>query len=239
MRIDVISALVKIFSGPLSESIIQRAQDKKIAEIHLHDLRDYASGNYRHTDDKPFGGGAGMVLKPEPLFKCINSLLAERSYDEIIYLTPQGKKFTQKRANVLSLSENIMFICGHYKGIDQRVIDKFVTSEISIGDYVITGGEVAAIVVIDSVVRLLPGVLGDSESALTDSFQTDSGFDAPVYTRPAEFERMKVPDVLLGGNHKEIALWRDEMGAKKYSKVKRSTPKSITTKSITKKKKRK
>ncbi len=236
MRIDVISALVKIFSGPLSESIIQRAQDKKIAEIHLHDLRDYATGNYRQTDDKPFGGGAGMVLKPEPMFKCINKLLAERKYDEVIYLTPQGVKFNQKRANVLSLSENIIIICGHYKGIDQRVIDKFVTSEISIGDYVITGGETAAIVVIDAVVRLLPGVLGDSESALTDSFQTESGFDAPVYTRPAEFDGMKVPDVLLKGNHKEIAVWRDEMGRKKFSKVKRV--KSNTTKSITKTKKK-
>lgn len=221
MRIDVISALVKIFSGPLSESIIQRAQDKKIAEIHLHDLRDYATGNYRHTDDKPFGGGAGMVLKPEPMFKCINKLLKERKYDEVIYLTPQGKKFNQKIANVLSLSENIIIICGHYKGIDQRVIDKFVTSEISIGDYVITGGETAAIVVIDAVVRLLPGVLGDSDSALTDSFQTESGFDAPVYTRPAEFEGMKVPDVLLKGNHKEIAEWSVKMGMKKYNKVKR------------------
>lgn len=228
MRIDVISAVVKILSSPLNESILKRAQDKKIAEIHLHDLRDYAAGNYRHTDDKPFGGGAGMVLKPEPMFKCINKLLAERSYDEIIYLSPQGKKFNQKRANVLSLSRNILIICGHYKGIDQRVIDKFVTSEISIGDYVITGGEAAAIVVIDAIVRLLPGVLSDSESALTDSFQTDSGFDAPAYTRPAEFEGMRVPEVLLNGNHKEIAKWRDEMGRKKYSKVKRSKAKSIT-----------
>ncbi|MEO8514890.1 MAG: tRNA (guanosine(37)-N1)-methyltransferase TrmD [Ignavibacteria bacterium] len=230
MRIDVISALVKIFSGPLSESILKRAQDKQIAEIHLHDLRDYASGNYSHTDDKPFGGGAGMVLKPEPFFKCLNKLLGERKYDEVIYLTPQGAKFNQKKANVLSLSENIIIICGHYKGIDQRVIDKFVTSEISIGDYVITGGETAAIVVIDAIVRLLPGVLGDSESALTDSFQTDSGFDAPVYTRPAEFEGMKVPDVLLNGNHKEIEKWRAEMGEKKYRKVKRIREKSSTTK---------
>ena len=221
MRIDVISAVVKIFTGPLSESILKRAQEKKKAEIHLHDLRDYATGNYRHTDDKPFGGGAGMVLKPEPLFKCINKLLSERSYDEVIYLTPQGKKFNQKRANALSLSENIMFICGHYKGIDQRVIDKFVTSEISIGDYVITGGETAAIVVIDAIVRLLPGVLSDSESALTDSFQTDAGFDAPVYTRPAEYEGMKVPEVLVNGNHKDIAEWRFEQGKKKYSKVKK------------------
>ncbi len=221
MRIDVISAVVKILDSPLNESIIKRAREKKIAEIVIHDLRDYAEDKYRHVDDKPFGGGAGMVLKPEPLFKCINSLLSQREYDEIIYLSPQGKKFNQKRANTLSLKNNLMIICGHYKGIDQRVIDKFVTSEISIGDYVITGGETAAIVVIDAVVRLLPGVLGDSESALTDSFQTDAGFDAPVYTRPAEYEGMKVPEVLLGGNHKEIAQWREETGMKKYRKVKR------------------
>ena len=221
MRIDVISAVVKILDSPLNESIIKRAQDKKLAEINIHDLRDYAEDKYRHVDDKPFGGGAGMVLKPEPLFKCINKLLLERNYDEIIYLSPQGKKFNQKRANALSLSGNLMIICGHYKGIDQRVIDKFVTNEISIGDYVITGGEAAAIVVIDAIVRLLPGVLGDSESALTDSFQTEAGFDAPVYTRPAEYEGMKVPDVLLEGNHKEIARWREETGMKKYQKVKR------------------
>ena len=221
MRIDVISAVVNILDSPLNESIIKRAQDKKLAEINIHDLRDYAEDKYRHVDDKPFGGGAGMVLKPEPLFKCINKLLLERNYDEIIYLSPQGKKFNQKRANALSLSGNLMIICGHYKGIDQRVIDKFVTSEISIGDYVITGGEAAAIVVIDAIVRLLPGVLGDSESALTDSFQTEAGFDAPVYTRPAEYEGMKVPDVLLEGNHKEIARWREETGMKKYQKVKR------------------
>ncbi|HMQ80127.1 MAG TPA: tRNA (guanosine(37)-N1)-methyltransferase TrmD [Ignavibacteria bacterium] len=221
MRIDVISAVVKIFDGPLSESILKRAQDKKIAEIVLHNLRDYADGSYRQVDDKPFGGGAGMLLKPEPLFRCLNKLLAEREYDEVIYLSPQGVKFNQKRANALSLSRNLILICGHYKGIDQRVIDKFVTKEISIGDYVITGGEAAAIVVIDAIVRLLPGVLNDSESALTDSFQTESGFDAPAYTRPAEYEGMKVPEVLLNGNHKDIAAWRMEQGKKKYRRVKR------------------
>ncbi len=221
MRIDVISAVVKIFEGPLSESILKRAQDKKIAEIVQHNLRDYADGSYRQVDDKPFGGGAGMLLKPEPLFKCLYKLLAEREYDEVIYLSPQGVKFNQKRANALSLSKNLILICGHYKGIDQRVIDKFVTKEISIGDYVITGGETAAIVVIDAIVRLLPGVLNDSESALTDSFQTESGFDAPAYTRPAEYEELKVPEVLLNGNHKDIAQWRMEQGKKKYNRVKR------------------
>jgi tRNA (guanine37-N1)-methyltransferase len=221
MRIDVISAVPKILQGPLNESILKRAQQKKAVEIHVHDLRDYAEGKYRQLDDKPFGGGAGMVLKPEPMFKCIQKLIAKRSYDNIIYLTPQGVKFNQKRANKLSMNKNIMLICGHYKGVDQRVIDKFVTMELSIGDYVITGGETAALVVIDAVVRLIPGVLGDSESALTDSFQNDAGFDAPVYTRPAEYQGLKVPDVLLQGNHKDISGWRADEGTKKYRKVKR------------------
>src|SRR4030095_6201359 len=221
MRIDVISAVPKIFRGPLNQSILKRAQDKKLVEIHVHSLRNYAKEKYRQVDDKPFGGGAGMVLKPEPLFKCMEKLLSRRDYDEIIYLTPQGVKFDQKKANALSLSKNLIFLSGHYKGIDQRVIDKFVTMEISIGDYVITGGETAALVVMDAVIRLIPGVLGDSESALTDSFQTESGFDAPVYTRPAEYEGMKVPDVLLKGNHKEIAKWRHEKGFSKFKKMKR------------------
>ncbi len=236
MRIDVISAVPKILESPLGESILKRAREKGLAEIAIHDLRDYAEGNYRQLDDKPFGGGAGMVLKPEPVFKCINALLKARSYDEIIYLTPQGSKFNQKKANELSLKENIMIICGHYKGLDQRVIDKFVTCELSIGDYVITGGEGAAIVVIDAVVRLIPGVLGDSESALTDSFQTDSGFDAPVYTRPAEYEGLKVPEVLLNGNHKEIAEWRAKMGEEKFSTVKKVSKKISEVKSSTGKK---
>ena len=193
-------------------------------------------GTTRWFDDQPFGGAVGMVLKPEPVIKCINALLMERSYAEIIYLTPQGSKFNQKKANELSLKENIMIICGHYKGLDQRVIDKFVTCELSIGDYVITGGEGAAIVVIDAVVRLIPGVLGDSESALTDSFQTDSGFDAPVYTRPAEYEGLKVPEVLLNGNHKEIAEWRAKMGEEKFSTVKKVSKKISEVKSSTGKK---
>lgn len=221
MRIDVISALPGILESPLGESIIKRARAKGIVEIHLHDLKDYASGKYRQVDDKPFGGGAGMVLKPEPAAKCIEKLLGERKYERIIYLTPQGAKFTQKNANKLSMMKNLMLICGHYKGLDQRIIDKYVTHEVSIGDYVLTGGELAAAVVIDAVVRLIPGVLGDSESALTDSFQTESGFDSPVYTRPAEFEGMKVPEVLLSGNHKQINEWRFEQGEKKFVKVKR------------------
>ena len=221
MRIDVISAVPKILKSPLSESIIKRAQAKKLAEIKVHNLRNYAEGKYRQVDDKPFGGGAGMVLKPEPMFKCIEKLLSRRRYDNIIYLTPQGVKFNQTRANKLSLNENIILICGHYKGIDQRVIDRFATMELSIGDYVITGGETAALVVIDAIVRLIPGVLGDSESSLSDSFQTESKFDAPVYTRPAEFKGMKVPEVLLKGNHKEIQKWRHQQGLNKYMKTRK------------------
>jgi len=221
MRIDVISAVPKILFSPLNESIIKRAVNKKLADINVYDLRDYASDKYKHVDDKPFGGGAGMVLKPEPLFRCIEKLTSERKYDNIIFLSPQGAKFNQKRANSLSLSNNIILICGHYKGVDQRVIDKFVTMEISIGDYVITGGELAALIVIDSIVRLIPGVLGDAESALSDSFQVESGFDAPVYTRPAEYKGMKVPEVLVEGNHKKIAEWRHEQGEKKYKKIKK------------------
>jgi tRNA (guanine37-N1)-methyltransferase len=221
MRIDVISAVPIILHSPLNESIIKRAGLKKLAQIYVHDLRDYASGKYKQVDDKPFGGGAGMILKPEPMFKCIEKLLEEREYDEVILLTPQGKKFKQKIANDLSLQNNLMLICGHYKGIDQRVIDKFVTLEISIGDYVLTGGEIAAAVLIDAIVRLIPGVLGDSEAALTDSFQSESGFDAPQYTRPAEYKGMKVPEILLSGDHKKIDEWRSMKGKKKYKKVKR------------------
>jgi tRNA (guanine37-N1)-methyltransferase len=220
MRIEVISAVPGLLKSPLNESIVKRARQKKLVNIIVHDLRKYAEGKYRHVDDKPFGGSAGMVLKPEPLFKCIEKLIDKRDYDEIIYLTPQGKKFSQKTANKLSLTDNLILICGHYKGIDQRVIDKFVTLELSIGDYVLTGGELAAAIVIDSIVRLIPGVLGNGESALTDSFQTESGFDSPVYTRPAEYRNMKVPEILLGGNHKEIEKWRFEQGRKKFKKIK-------------------
>jgi tRNA (guanine37-N1)-methyltransferase len=221
MRIDVISAVPKIMLTPLNESIIKRARGKKLVNIYVHDLRDYAEGKYRQIDDRPYGGGAGMVLKPEPFYKCIESLRSERDYDDIIHLSPQGIRFSQKRANAISLRENLMILCGHYKGIDQRVIDEFVTLEISIGDYVLSGGEIAALVLIDSIVRLIPGVLGDSEAALTDSFQTESGFDAPQYTRPAEYKKLKVPDILLTGNHKQIDEWRRDQGEKKYRKIKK------------------
>jgi tRNA (guanine37-N1)-methyltransferase len=221
MRIDIVTAVPKILYGPLSESIIKRASDKKLVDINIHDLRDYASGRYKQIDDKPFGGGAGMVIKPEPVFECLEKLKSERDYDNVVYLTPQGKKFNQKLANNLSLNKRLILICGHYKGLDQRVIDSFVTMEISIGDYVLTGGEIAALVLVDSIIRLIPGAIGDSESLLSDTYQTESGFDAPQYTRPAEFRGMKVPEVLLSGNHKRIREWRSKSGTSKFKKVKR------------------
>lgn len=221
MRIDVISAVPKILYSPLNESIIKRAREKNLVEVNVHDLRDYASGKYKQVDDRPYGGSAGMVLKPEPLFKCMEKLTSERAYDSIIFLTPQGVKFDQKKANVLSLSKNLMLLCGHYKGIDQRVIDKYVTLELSIGDYVLTGGELAALVVIDAIVRLIPGSLGNSESVFTDTFQTEAEFDAPQYTRPAKYKGMKVPDVLLEGNHKKVEEWRNKTGKAKYRKARR------------------
>lgn len=220
MRFDIISANPKILESSFTNGLIKRAIEKNYIEVITHNLRDYATGSYKQIDDSPYGGGAGMILKPEPFFKCINRLLSERKYDEIIYFTPQGRKYEQQYANKLSLKENFILICGHYKGIDERVIKKFVTSEISIGDYVISCGEIASLVFIDSVSRLIPGVLGDSESAITDSFQTESGFDYPQYTRPEEYEGMKVPEILLSGNHAEISKWRIQKAEEKFKRIK-------------------
>lgn len=210
MRIDIISAVPDLLISPLNTSIIKRAQDKKIVEIYLHNLRDYAHDKHRQIDDKPFGGGAGMLLKPEPFFECIEKLQSERAYQHIIFTTPKGKIFDQNSANVFSLAENLMFIVGHYKGIDDRVREKFATDEISIGNYVLSGGELPALVIIDAVIRVIPGVLNDSASALDDSFQDGEAVEAPFYTRPAVFRDMKVPDVLLSGNEKMIKLWKAE-----------------------------
>lgn len=210
MRIDIISAVPDLLLSPLNTSIIKRAQDKKKVSIQLHNLRDYAFDKHRQIDDKPFGGGPGMVLKPEPFFECIEKLQQDVKYDHIILTTPKGKLFDQKYANKLSLAKNILFITGHYKEIDERVRGKFATDEISIGNYVLTGGELPALVIIDSVVRLIPGVLNDSESALDDSFQDGEKLEAPYYTRPAEYKNMKVPEVLLSGNEKEIKKWKEE-----------------------------
>jgi tRNA (guanine37-N1)-methyltransferase len=206
MRIDIITVLPELIRSPFEASILKRAQQKGIAEVHLHDLKAFGMGKHKQVDDYSFGGNAGMVLRPEPLFACIESLQAERSYDAIIYTTPDGKRFDQKDANQLSLLGNVLIICGHYKGIDQRVRDHFVTHEISIGDYVLSGGELAAAVISDALIRLIPGVLNDETSALTDSFQDDL-LAPPVYTRPAEFRGMTVPDVLTSGHAKKIEEW--------------------------------
>lgn len=214
MRIDIITVLPELIEGFLFHSIPKRAQDKGLVEVHLHNLRDYATNKYRQVDDYPFGGGAGMVLMIEPIARCIEQLQSERTYDEIIYLTPDGKPFKQRDVNELSGKQNLILLCGHYKGIDERVREHFVTREISIGDYVLSGGELAAAVVADAVIRLIPGVLSDETSALTDSFQ-DNLLAPPVYTRPAEFRGWKVPEVLLSGNHKAIDEWRYEMSLKR------------------------
>lgn len=207
IRIDIISAQPNLLESPFNHSIVKRAKEKNLVEIHLHHLKDYALNQYGQIDDYQYGGGAGMVLMCEPIAKCIDKLLAERTYSDIIYLTPDGALFNQSMANQLSLSENIILLCGHYKGIDQRIRDLYITKEISIGSYVLSGGELAAAIVTDAIVRLIPGVLGNEESALTDSFQ-DELLAPPVYTRPAEFKGLKVPDVLLSGHFKNIEEWR-------------------------------
>jgi tRNA (guanine37-N1)-methyltransferase len=210
MRVDILTAVPDLLESPLKTSIIKRAQDKGKLDLYIHNLRDYAYNKHKQIDDKPFGGGPGMILKPEPFFACIESLQAERKYDKIIFTTPKGKIFNQKIANKLSLAENIIFIAGHYKEIDDRVRQKFATDEISIGNFVLTGGELPALIIIDAVVRLIPAVLNDSEAALDDSFQDGEIVEAPYFTRPAEYKGMKVPEVLLSGNEKEIKNWKEE-----------------------------
>ncbi|HHJ11025.1 MAG TPA: tRNA (guanosine(37)-N1)-methyltransferase TrmD [Bacteroidetes bacterium] len=218
MRIDIIAVIPEILEGPLSQSIVQRAQNKGIVEIHVHSLRNYTEDHYKSVDDYAYGGGAGMVIKVEPVFKVLEKLKRERNYDEIIYVTPDGKPFHQQTANRLSTLKNIIILCGHYKGIDQRIRDHLVTMDISIGDYVISAGELAAAVITDAVVRLIPGVLNDETSALTDSFQ-DYLLAPPVYTRPEVFNNWKVPDILLSGNQKKIDQWRLEHSLKKTKKI--------------------
>ena len=209
MRIDIITGLPKLLESPFQESILRRAQDKGKVELFVHDLREYTHDKHKTIDDTPYGGGAGMVLKPEPVFECVEKLRKDRLYDEVILLAADGEQLTQSLANELSLKENIILVCGHYKGVDERVRDVLVTRAVSIGDYVLTGGELAAAVVVDALVRLVPGVLNDSESALSDSFQ-DGLLGAPQYTRPPDYRGMKVPDVLLSGNHTDIEQWRQD-----------------------------
>lgn len=210
MRIDVISAVPDSLTSPLNTSILKRAQERNKVEIVVHNLRDYAYDKHKQIDDKPFGGGPGMLLKPEPFFECIEKLLDERKYDHIIFPTPGGKLYDQKMANKFSLVENIMIIAGHYKGVDDRVRERFATDEISIGHFVLTGGEIVALTIIDSIVRLIPGVLNDSESALNDSLMDGDFIEAPYYTRPAEYKGMSVPEVLLSGHEKKIKDWKEE-----------------------------
>ena len=209
MRIDIISAIPELLSGPFNSSIIRKGIEKNITEIHIHNLREYAKNNYKSVDDYQYGGGAGMVMLIEPIDKCISKLKNERDYDEIIYMTPDGSKLNQSVSNKLSCMTNIIILCGHYKGIDQRIRDNLITMEISIGDYVLTGGELPAAILTDSIVRLIPGALGDETSALTDSFQ-DNLLSYPVYTRPKEYKSWQVPDVLFSGDHKKIEKWRME-----------------------------
>ena len=214
MRFDIITCLPDLFDGPLTQSIVKRSMQKNIVDIHIHNLRDYATNVHKHVDDYAFGGGAGMVLTIEPIDRCISKLKETTAYDEVIYMTPDGETYNQRTANQLSLHQNLIILCGHYKGVDQRVRDHFVTKEISIGDYVLSGGELAAMVLVDSITRLIPGVLNDESSALTDSFQ-DNLLAPPVYTRPADYKGWKVPDVLLSGHEQKIADWRHDQAVKR------------------------
>ena len=220
MRIDIISVVPELIKGFFDYSIIKRAIDKQLVEVYFHNLHDYANNAYRQVDDYQFGGGAGMVMMIEPIDRCISALKAERTYDEVIFLTPDGDTLQQKTANKLSLSENLIVLCGHFKGVDQRVRDHFITKEISIGDYVLSGGELGAAVLCDAVIRLIPGVLSDETSALTDSFQ-DNLLAPPVYTRPANYKAWEVPEVLTSGNTPKIEQWREEMA---YQRTKERRP---------------
>lgn len=218
MRIDILTVVPELLVSPLNESILKRAQKAGLVEIVIHNIRDWTTDKHRHVDDYPFGGEAGMVMKPEPVFRLISHLQSERHYDEVIFTTPDGIQYDQREANRLSTLENIIILCGHYKGLDYRIREHMVTREISIGDYVLTGGELAAAVIADSVVRLLPGAIGDEESALTDSFQ-DGLLAPPVYTRPAEFNGWKVPDVLLSGHDARIEEWKEEQAMERTRRL--------------------
>ncbi|WP_430966205.1 tRNA (guanosine(37)-N1)-methyltransferase TrmD [Spongiimicrobium sp. 2-473A-2-J] len=214
MRIDIITVLPELLKSPFEASILKRAIEKGLVEVHMHNLRDYTDKSYNQIDDYQFGGGAGMVMMIEPIDKCIASLKAEREYDEVIYMTPDGETLNQKMANSISLLDNMIILCGHYKGVDQRVRETLITKEISIGDYVLSGGELGAAVLCDAIIRLIPGVLNNETSALTDTFQ-DNLLAPPVYTRPSEYKGLKVPDILLSGNFPEIEKWREDQALKR------------------------
>ncbi len=218
MRIDILTVLPEMIDGCMNCSILKRAQDKQLAEVHLHNLRDYTTNKWRRVDDYPFGGEAGMVMQIEPVDRAITALKAARDYDEVIYTSPDGKMFDQPMANRLSLLQNIIILCGHYKGIDFRIREHLITLEISVGDYVLTGGELAAAIIADATIRLIPGVIGDEQSALSDSFQ-DGLLAPPVYTRPAEYKGWKVPDILLSGHERKIAEWRLQQAQERTERV--------------------
>ena len=218
MRIDIITVLPEMLEGFVNESILARAQKKGLAEIHLHNLRDYTSDKWRRVDDYPYGGFAGMVMQCEPIDRAISALKAERDYDDVIYVTPDGERFDQKIANGMSLQKNLIILCGHYKGIDQRIREHLITREISVGDYVLTGGELAAAVMADAIVRIVPGVIGDEQSALSDCFQDDL-LSAPIYTRPADYKGWKVPDILLSGNEAKIKSWEMEQAMERTKRL--------------------
>ncbi|MGI6231312.1 MAG: tRNA (guanosine(37)-N1)-methyltransferase TrmD [Prevotella sp.] len=218
MRIDIITVLPEMIEGFVHESILARAEKKGLAEIHLHNLRDYSTDKWRRVDDYPYGGFAGMVMQCEPIDRAITALKAERTYDDVIYVTPDGEQFNQQIANEMSLQQNLIILCGHYKGIDQRVRDHLITREISVGDFVLTGGELAAAIIADAVVRLVPGVVGDDQSALSDCFQ-DNLLAAPIYTRPADYKGWKVPEVLLSGNEAKIKQWEMDQALERTRKL--------------------
>lgn len=218
MRIDIITVLPELLESPFRASILKRAIEKGLVEVHMHNLRDYTDKSYNQVDDYQFGGGAGMVLMIAPIDKCISALKAERDYDEIIYMTPDGTTLNQKMANGLSLLKNVMILCGHYKGVDHRVREAYITKEISVGDYVLSGGELGAAIVCDAVIRLIPGVLNNETSALTDTFQ-DNLLAPPIYTRPSEYKGMKVPEILLSGNFPKIEQWREEEAQKRTERL--------------------
>jgi tRNA (guanine37-N1)-methyltransferase len=218
MRIDIITVLPDLLKSPFEASILKRAIEKGLVEVHFHNIRDYTDKSYNQVDDYQFGGGAGMVLMIEPIDKCISKLKLERDYDDVIYMTPDGETLNQKIANGISLQKNLIILCGHYKGVDQRVRDLFVTREISVGDYVLSGGELGAAILCDAVIRLIPGVLNNETSALTDTFQDDL-LAPPVYTRPAEYKGIRVPDILLSGNFPKIEEWRENEAQKRTQKL--------------------
>ena len=218
MRIDILSVVPELLVSPFEASILKRAQEAKRVEVHIHNIRDYSSNRYKQVDDYPYGGGAGMVLMIEPIAKCIESLQAQRKYDAVVYMTPDGQQLNQKTANHFSLFKNIIILCGHYKGVDQRVRDLFITDEISVGDYVLSGGELAAAVFCDAMIRLIPGVLGNETSALTDSFQ-DNLLAPPIYTRPADYKGHLVPEILTSGNTQKVEQWREEKAMDRTKKL--------------------